>query len=420
MLQLVLRSVVSDMKRIGLAALLLVFLVVQAGAGEIEAEQFQREGKLREAFDAYLAAFRVSLGDSSKSAELRMKIIALALKLNPLPEIPEEARKHAAFAVAALDEKSDSGMKDATKEFLKATQLAPWWPRAYFNLAVLQEKQGDIKGAAENVSFYLAAAPGASDAAEVKNQLFKLQYKVEKLERSIAATASRTIPDLGIEMIQIKPGTFTAGDGSDSNNTPTQVTLTQAFLLGRTEVTQGQYEAVMGTNPSKFKKVGRNAPVEQVSWDDAMAFCRKLTERERAAGRLSEGYAYTLPTEAQWEYACRAATTGSYAGDLNAMAWYDENSGKKTHAVGTKQTNAWGLSDMHGNVWEWCLDWDASYPGGSVTDPGGAPSGSYHVFRGGGWNLSAHFCRSADRIDYHSPVFRLYYLGFRLALAPSR
>lgn len=408
------------MRKSGLTALLLWAVATLARAGETEAAQLERDGRLREAFDAYVGAFQTGPSDTAKAIELRMKVIALALKLNPPPEIPEEARKHAAYAVAALDEKSDSGMKEATREFLKATQLAPWWPRAYFNLAILQEKQGDIKGAAENLSFYLAAAPGASDADAVKSQLFKLQYKLEKLERSMAATASRTIPDLGIEMIQIKPGTFTMGDGSDANNTPSQVTLTQAFLLGKTEVTQGQYEAVMGTNPSKFKKVGRNAPVEQVSWDEAMEFCRRLTERERGAGRLPEGFAYTLPTEAQWEFACRAGTTGSYAGDLNAMAWYDENSGNKTHPVGTKQANAWGLFDMHGNVWEWCADWYASsYPGGSVTDPMGVASGPSRVIRGGSWNLSADLCRSASR-HHSSADYRYRDLGFRLALGSVR
>ena len=141
-----------------------------------------------------------------------------------------------------------------------------------------------------------------------------------------------------------------------------------------------------GTNPSRFK--GANLPVEQVSYDEALAFCRKVTEQERAAGRLPEGYEYTLPTEAQWEYACRAGTTGNYAGNLDAMAWYSGNSGSTTHAVGGKQANGWGLNDMHGNVWEWCLDWYGNYAGGRVTDPRGASSGSNRVGRGGGWNFS--------------------------------
>lgn len=175
----------------------------------------------------------------------------------------------------------------------------------------------------------------------------------------------------------------------------TQVRFSQGFWLGQTEVTQAQWEAVMGGNPSNFK--GGNLPVEQVRWNDAMEFCRRLTEREHAAGRLSNDLAYTLPTEAQWEYACRSGTTGDYAGNLDAMAWYGANSGNQTRPVRQKQANAWGLYDMHGNVWEWCADWYGNYPGGSVADPSGAASGSYRVNRGGGWGNVAVFGRSADR-----------------------
>jgi formylglycine-generating enzyme required for sulfatase activity len=222
-----------------------------------------------------------------------------------------------------------------------------------------------------------------------------------------------TIPDLNLAMVPISPGTFTMGDGGDAH----QVILTQNYWLGKTEVTQREWQSVMGNNPSSFK--GDDLPVESVSWDDAMAFCRKLTERERAAGRLPEDYVYTLPTEAQWEYACRSGTKGDYAGNLNAMAWYDQNSGNTTHPVGQKQANAWGLSDMHGNVWEWCADWYGNYPGGSVTDPTGPASGSFRVIRGGSWGYAAEGCRSASR-GWDGPVYRNYNLGFRLALSAVR
>ena len=139
----------------------------------------------------------------------------------------------------------------------------------------------------------------------------------------------------------------------------------------------------------------------------------------RAAGRLPAGWTFTLPTEAQWEYACRAGTTGDYAGDLDAMAWYNMNSGSKTHEVGTKKANAWGLSDMHGNVLEWCADWYARYPSASsVTDPTGPSSGSLRVLRGGGWDDSAAIARPAIRRN-NTPGYRYSILGFRLALVPQ-
>ncbi|MSU46260.1 MAG: formylglycine-generating enzyme family protein [Lacunisphaera sp.] len=214
-------------------------------------------------------------------------------------------------------------------------------------------------------------------------------------------------------MIWIEPGTFVVRFANDAQ----QVRISKGFWLGRTEVTQAQWRAVMGSIPSNFQ--GDDRPVEQVSWNDAIEFCRKLTERERAAGRIPYDLTYTLPTEAQWEYACRAGTTGDYAGNLDVMAWYSANGGNTTHPVGQGQANAWGLHDMHGNVWEWCLDWHGKYPGRSVTDPAGAPSGSNRVHRAGGWWTDAEWCRSAFR-NFDSPDKHLNYLGFRLALSSVR
>jgi len=220
----------------------------------------------------------------------------------------------------------------------------------------------------------------------------------------------------GVELKWIAPGSFQMGSPYSSEKY--RVSLSSGYWLGATEVTQGQWQSVMGSNPSSFK--GSNLPVEQVSWEDAMEFCRKLTERERAAGRLAEGLSYTLPTESQWEYACRAGTSGEYAGDLDAMGWYDKNSGRRqTHPVGIKRANGWGLYDMHGNVWEWCSDWYGSYPSGSVTDPTGANTGSSRVCRGGCWGDSARRCRSASRSS-GLPGGRSRYLGFRLALSSVR
>jgi formylglycine-generating enzyme required for sulfatase activity len=200
--------------------------------------------------------------------------------------------------------------------------------------------------------------------------------------------------------------------GTRSDETKHQVTLAKPFWLGRTQVTQAQWEAVMGSNPSHFK--GKDLPVEQVSWEDAAEFCKKLN----AKGLLPTGWRWTLPTEAQWECACRAGTIGEHAGALDAMAWCDSNSDSKTHPVGTKQANAWGLSDMHGNVWEWCADWYDNYPGDAATDPTGPSNGSDRVNRGGSWNSGGSFCRSAYR-DGSLPGYRFRSAGFRVAAVPG-
>ena len=249
-----------------------------------------------------------------------------------------------------------------------------------------------------------------------------------------------TVPGLGLAMMLMPPGGFVMGE---KQYNVTEVWLTRPFWLGMYEVTQGQWLALMGRTPSFFKGAGKNAPVENVSWEDAIVFCRRLTEREGAAGRLPPGYEYTLPTEAQWEYACRAssATTKFNWGDTfevgranmgnnsSASVSAGENVSipefKKrnlpvgsTMAVGQFEPNAWGLYDMHGNVLEWCLDWYADkYSGGSVTDPMGPPSGTFRVCRGGGWSDAADYCRTAYRSKF-SPGISNRHLGFRVVLSP--
>ncbi len=226
-----------------------------------------------------------------------------------------------------------------------------------------------------------------------------------------------SLEDPALAMIWVAPGSFLMS-GTLSLGDDTQVTLTRGYWLGRTEVTQGQWQEVMDyvPLPSFFK--GSDRPVERIEWGTALLFCAKLNERERAAGRLPAGYEYTLPTEAQWEYACRAGTTGIHSGDLAAMAWDDANSGGETHPVAQQQPNAWGFYDMHGNVEEWCADWYGGYPGGQVIDPAGAASGQFRVMRGGSWSVSAGACRSAFR-GWTSPGSSRPSLGFRLALAPA-
>jgi formylglycine-generating enzyme required for sulfatase activity len=222
----------------------------------------------------------------------------------------------------------------------------------------------------------------------------------------------------GIEMVWCPAGEFLMGSPEDEANrnddeTPHRVTLTKGFWLAKTETTQGQWERVMGDNPSHFS--GEDLPVEMVSWDDVQGWLEKMNEK----APLPSGWKWALPTEAQWEYACRAGTESAFAGDLDEMGWYMDNSGSKTNPVGTKQANAWGLCDMHGNVWEWCSDWYGDYSSGSSSDPtGGATTGDDRVGRGGSWVSNAQDCRSADLLKL-TPGHRYNDLGFRPALVPS-
>jgi len=312
---------------------------------------------------------------------------------------------------------------------------------------------------------------------------------------SLQAAQPHVVPGLALTLQPIPAGTFTMGSPvgevgrGDNEGPPTRVAITRAFWLGQFEVTHGQWQALMSTDlvaqakrmveddtpydlggkqqtirvirglkrdsdpePNVYNR-DDDAPMYWVSWDEAAAFCRRLTERERAAGRLPGGYEFRLPTEAEWEYACRAGTTtATYAGDLeikgrnnapvlDAIAWYFGNSsagytGKGIDTakvpekqypggiagqrkVGTRQPNAWGLHDTLGNVAEWCADWQAEkLPGGSVSDPSGPVSGTQRALRGGGWVGAPRGNRAARRAGFE-PGRRHDDLGFRVALAPS-
>ena len=230
-------------------------------------------------------------------------------------------------------------------------------------------------------------------------------------------------PQYGIEFVQIPAGSFMMGATGNakphSNELPVhEVTISQPFCLGRYEVTQGQWQAVMGGNPSSFKDCGGKCPVEQVSWYDTQNFIKKLNEG-------NDGFRYRLPTESEWEYACRAGTTTDHAGPLFDMAWFSENSERTVHAVGGKQPNGWGLYDMHGNVDEWCQDWyQASYDG-APTDGSAwlyvSPDGSqkYRVLRGGSWREDGIDLLSASR-NRKPPDYRLDDVGFRVVAVRAR
>ena len=223
--------------------------------------------------------------------------------------------------------------------------------------------------------------------------------------------------------VEIPPGTFQMGEPGSTK----KVTITRPFKMFSVPMTQALYRHLMGENPSRFQ--GDTLPVENVSWFDAVKCCNAFSSvlGLPAAYRIQgdevswEGLDHPgvrLPTEAEWEYACRAGTTGDYAGNLDDMGWYNKNSGEQTHPVGQKKPNAWGLYDMHGNVWEWCWDWH----GGDLlggNDPVGPNSGSDRVIRGGSWGFSGRDCRAALRIN-GNPTYRFYDLGFRAVLAPGQ
>lgn len=240
-------------------------------------------------------------------------------------------------------------------------------------------------------------------------------------------------PPASLNMVAIAPGTFQMGSvtvgGAAVPVHP--VTITSPFWMGKYEVTQANYLALMGTNPSYFQGApyanSANRPVEQVTWHDAVAYCVALTVQESAAGRLPTGYGYRLPTEAEWEYCCRAGTTTEWnvgnslgCGQANII---DVSTGQgcigETSAVGSYAANAWGLHDMHGNVWEWCLDawdWSASYSAGAATDPFVA-SGPVRIFRGGPWYGVASDLRCATRNAF-DPNGMNWGFGFRVVCAP--
>ena len=225
------------------------------------------------------------------------------------------------------------------------------------------------------------------------------------------------IDNLTDKMVYVSGGTFTMGatseQGSDAEDDekPTHSVTVSDFYICKYEVTQTLWKEVMGNNPSSWK--GDNLPVENVSWDDCQDFIRKLN--------TLTGKNFRLPTEAEWEFAARGGNKSrgyKYAGSNNIgdVAWYDGNSGNKTHVVGTKSPNELGIYDMSGNVYEWCQDWYGDYSSASQTNPTGASNGSNRVLRGGSWYSYARICRSSDR-DGGTPVSRYYYYGFRLVLS---
>ncbi|MFH1137957.1 MAG: SUMF1/EgtB/PvdO family nonheme iron enzyme, partial [Pseudomonadota bacterium] len=324
-----------------------------------------------------------------------------------------ESEKEAAWS-SFLSVYSDNNFLSTQDESMRAKgreRAAYWKQKAY---AVEQARLAEERKRLEEERQRLV-----EEKARLEEERLR---KVEEEKQRLASspTGKGFTNSIGQKFVLIPAGTFTMGSPESEsfrrdNERQHRVTISQAFYMQTTEVTQGQWRSVLGNNPAAFSSCGDDCPVESVSWEDAQAFIRSLNAKE-GVGK------YRLPTEAEWEYAARAGAGSAYCcGDsesnLGDFAWYNYNSGGETHPVGRKPPNAWGLYDVHGNVWEWCEDRYGDYASGDVVNPRGSSSLSFRVGRGGGWSSSPRLCRAALR-NRGAPEFRNGDLGFRLAITP--
>ena len=379
-------------------------------------------------------------------------VLTMFLSVSPRAEESEESSKAKAFHNAGVGFFKNELYEEAVEQFQKAVKLDPGVAKYHFNLAMALDKTGNPAEAIEEFQKYMELDPYAEDLSEVVLRMAELRKlikeKPEKVETSVEAREGVKEGTCSDDMVLIPSGSFMMGSpaneegrfyrgdrGAYEDEEPMHEVQISSFCMTKTEVTQAKWVEVMGSNPSYFLNCGGHCPVDQVSWFDAVIFCNKLSSREglRPCYRISgenvtwdrSANGYRLPTEAEWEYACRAGTTtrfytGNSESDLARAGWYGIHSGNGIHPVGQKASNAWGLYDMHGNVWEWCWDWydENYYSGLSAKDPEGPFSGSLRVIRGGGWHNGARLCRSAVRCGY-GPVGRCF-LGFRLSRSAVR
>lgn len=314
-------------------------------------------------------------------------------------------------------EKTSLSLTSGTQDInLTITTNDTWVAECSESWINITRKEGDDS---QKLSFKVAENVDISSRSGtliVKGKIsgLQLQILVEQAGKA-SETKSYTVNGVTFKMISVRGGTFQMGatseqTNSDSDEKPVHSVTLSDYSIGETEVTQELWKAVMGSNPSYFS--GNNLPVEEVSWGNCQEFIKKLNNLT--------GANFRLPTEAEWEYAARGGNQSrntQYAGsnNIDEVAWYYDNSGRKTHAVKTKQPNELGLYDMSGNVWEWCQDWYGNYSSSSQTNPTGPSSGSYCVGRGGSWRDGARDCRSANRPN-SNPSYSLVTLGLRLAL----
>ena len=325
---------------------------------------------------------------------------------NPKPVMPEVARKFRVQAEFAVQEKR---LDQAIDLYRKALDIVPWWPEGHYNLALVLGETKKYREAMREMNRYLLLAPEAPEARAAQDKI----YQWESVAEPEAGKTFKDCVDCP-EMVELPAGSFAMGsnNGEPDEKPLHGVAIVKSFAIGKTEVTQAQWRAVMGNNPSYFVACDDTCPVEQVSWSDTQIFIKKLNAK---TGKL-----YRLPSEAEWEYACRAGAQQEYCGSDNAdsVAWNNSNSGSylfnSPHPVATKQANAFGLYDMSGNVWEWVEDnYHASY-NGAPEDGSAWMGGTMHVLRGGSWGKDPKFGRAARRSKFSTNYSDFSY-GFRLA-----
>jgi formylglycine-generating enzyme required for sulfatase activity len=334
------------------------------------------------------------------------EVTAKYLAAKPKPVLSEEAHKYKVQAEFMVQEKQ---FDKAVGLYGKALNIAPWWPEGHFQLALVLGETKKYRDATQEMKRYLLLAPDGADARAAQDKI----YQWEMVAAPEAGKTDKDCPECP-EMVELPAGSFDMGsDSGEADEKPVhRVTIAKPFAIGKTEVTQAQWHAVMGNDPSYFTACGDACPVEQVSWNDAQAFIQKLNAKT--------GKQYRLPNEAEWEYACRAGNQQEYCGSDNAdsVSWSSFNSGSfffnTPHPVATKQGNAFGLYDMSGNVWEWVEDsYHDNYTGAPV-DGSAWEGGSMHVLRGGSWGYDQKYGRAASRSKF-GPSYRYYSYGFRLA-----
>jgi len=358
------------------------------------------------------AKVRMALGEVDKA----LPVLAKALELDPLYALKAagdgDFQKHDEQLRDFLDALRQEKYRQALPKVREALEKTKFWREhssdAKHNPYVQRLEAFFIDGAKLPLVDMLAVAK------TLEATIASIEQLSDAMRNDIYDNSGKLITS--IDFCKIPAGHFMMGEKGSQH----QVSITKDFYIGKYPVTQAQWQAMMGNNPSHFKG-DPNRPVEHVSWNDCQEFCKKLNQQ--AGHELCR-----LPTEAEWEYACRAGSNTDYCfGDdaikLREYGWYSENSGSKTHPVGQLKPNAWGLYDVHGNVYEWCLDWygekyyDECKKKGTVENPAGSETGSRRVLRGGGWDGSARYCRSTDRIS-DGPDYRNADFGFRLVFVP--